>query len=264
MSTVTVVATVEASNTPPRVRLDITNIGATVPSGTVTVNRLDPNGVLVPVRTQDGNPLTLTTSGINKVGLLYDYEMPYGAIVQYTTAEDPTSSSGDVLVPSSRPWLVHPGVPELSQQITISEISARVRKVTRSVLYPMGRAAPLVQTDGTRKVAEYTLSLLTMTDGDRENLEELLSDGGPLLLNVPAANPWGMPTEYVSAGDVTESRVVRFLGEPARVWELPLTVIERPSGGSQSERTLIDLLAFPTLDSLMATYATFTDLLAGP
>jgi hypothetical protein len=63
---------------------------------------------------------------------------------------------------------------------------------------------------------------------------------------------------------VTENRIVRFLGEPKRFWDLPLTVIDRPSGGSQSERTLLDLFEFPTLDSLMTVYASFNDLLAGP
>jgi hypothetical protein len=196
MTTVTVVATVEAANEPPRVRLDITNIGADLTQ--VTVNRLDPNGRLVPVRTQDGNPLGLTTSGLNNVGLIYDYEMHYGALVQYSTTEDPTSSSGEVTVPSERPWLVHPGVPELSQRIVIGDVAARQTKVTRSVLYPMGRATPLVQTDSTRKAAEYQLKLYTATDDERIDLESLLSDGGPLLLNVPAQNSWGMPTEYVS------------------------------------------------------------------
>jgi len=260
--TVTVVATTEGSNVPPRVRLDVTDIGGT--NSTVTVVRLNPDGRTVPVRTPDGNPLILTTSGLNKVGLIYDYEMPYGSAVQYSTLEDPASSSGEVTVDSDRPLLVHPGVPELSQRIVIAAVSPRVQKMNRSVLYPMGRATPIVQTDGIRKAAEYTLTLYTGTDDERLDLQSLLSDGSPLLLNIPAANPWGLPTEYLSVGDVTENRVVEFLGEPARKWEMPVTVIARPSGGSQSQRVYVDLLEYPTYAALMAAYPTYLDVLAGP
>jgi hypothetical protein len=89
MSAVTVVATVENSTNPqdpPRVRLNVTDTGTTPSLFAATVTRLDPDGQVVPVRTADGNPLTLLhKSGTTRVGLLYDYEMPYGAPVTYST-----------------------------------------------------------------------------------------------------------------------------------------------------------------------------------
>jgi len=268
MSTITVTATVENSTgslDPPRVRLNVTDTGTSPALFAATVTRLDPDGRVVPVRTNDGNPLVLTTSGTTRVGLLYDYEMPYGAPVTYSTMETPTSSSAAVTVAESKAWLVHPGVPELSRPVTVASVSERTRRAQRGVFYPMGRETPVVQTDGARKAAEYTLGLLTQTDTERRDLGALLSDAGVLLFNVPASKPWGIGAEYVSIGDVTESRVTPFIGEPTRRFELPLTVVDRPAGGSQSERTYIDVLAqFSSYAALRNAYNSYTSLLAGP
>ena len=263
MSTVTVVPTVELTNVPPRVRLDVTDTGTPNLFAT-TVNRLDPDGVLRPVRTTDGNPLTLSTSGSDRVGLLYDYEMPYGASVSYSTVESPGTVSAAVTVDESRAWLVHPGVPALSMPITIASIGARTRRAQRGIFYPMGRSTPVVQTDGQRKAAEYSLNIYTATDDDRGRIDALFEDAGVLLLNVPASKGWGITAEYVSVGDMSEARVANFLGYTDRTWELPLVVVDRPSGGSQSQRTLADLLVYPTLADLQAAYPTLADVLAGP
>jgi hypothetical protein len=163
VSTVTVVATVETTTTPQRVRLDVTDVGTPNLFAT-TVTRLNPDGRVVPVRTLDGNPLTLTTSGANRIGLLYDYEMPYGSPVTYSTQETPTSTSAEVTVNSSRAWLIHPGVPSLSMPITVADWAARTRKVVRGVFQPMGRSTHVVVADGTRKASEYNLTVLTHPD----------------------------------------------------------------------------------------------------
>ncbi|NUR28511.1 MAG: hypothetical protein HOV83_22175, partial [Catenulispora sp.] len=81
--TVTVAPTVELSNVPPRVRLDVS---ASAGETSTTVVRNDPDNVQRPVRTSDGAPLTLSGG----VGLLYDYEVPYATVVTYTTLESPT------------------------------------------------------------------------------------------------------------------------------------------------------------------------------
>lgn len=264
MSTVTVVPTVELSNVPPRVRLDVTDTGSPSIFST-TVMRLNPDGRTVPVRTNDGNPLTLSTSGSDRVGLIYDYEPPFGAAVSYLTLESAGTVSTQVTVPETRVWLIHPGVPELSMPITVARFGTRSRKTARGVHYPMGRATPVVQTDGARKAAEYALSVVTFTDDERRDLETLLEDSGALLLNVPASKGWGVSAEYVSVGDIQEERQVQFAGDPLRVWSLPCTVIDRPAGGSQAERTYVDVLGDNvTYASLMTKYPTYLALLAGP
>ena len=259
MSTVTVAATVEAANVPPRVRLNITDSGTPAVTS-VTVTRLNPDGSTTPVRTYDGNPLGLSSS----TGLLYDYEMPYGAPVSYSTVETPANSSAQVTVPISDVWLIHPGVPALSQPVVAAGITARIRPVARGVHRPMGRRNAVVQTDGQRKSPAYTLTIRTTTDADRTALDDLLDDSSVLLLNVPATKQWGITTEYVSVGDSSENRLLQYAREQRRNWELPLIVVDAPVGGSQSQRTLLDLLAYPTLNSLSAAYPTLNALLAGP
>jgi len=268
MSTITVTATVENSTGPldvPRVRLNVTDTGTNPALFAATVTRLDPDGRVVPVRTNDGNPLVLTTSGTTRVGLVYDYEMPYGAPVTYSTMETPTSSSAAVTVNESKIWLVHPGVPELSMPISVASVGNRTRSISRGVFYPMGRRSPVVQTDGQRKSTEGTLELNTLTLTDAARLETLTDDAGVLLLNVPASLNWGLPPSYIAVGDIEEQRVVDYAPEPRRVHVLPYTVVDRPAGGSQSERTYVDLLAqFSSYAALRNAYPSYTALLAGP
>jgi hypothetical protein len=116
MSTVTVVPTVDLTSTPPSVVLAVTDTGTPNLFAT-TVTRLDPDGVWRNVRTSDGNPLVLTTSGANRVGTLRDNEAPYGTPVTYSTIESPSTVSSPVTVDETRVWLVDPGTPALSVPI---------------------------------------------------------------------------------------------------------------------------------------------------
>jgi hypothetical protein len=263
MSTVTVAATVELGNVPPRVRLDVTDTG-TPNLFAATVLRADPDGVARPVRTNDGAPLQLATAGANRTGLVYDYEVPYGVAVSYSTVETPGTVSAPVTVDDGIARLIHPGVPSLSAAFTIADLSERKTAAQRGVFYPMGRRAPVVQTDGQRKAAEWTLSIYTATAPAGQAVGELLDDASVLLVNIPAGRGYGIGAEYVSVGDVTERRVGRYPGEPARFWDLPLTVVDRPAGGTQAQRTLDDLLSYATVTALSSAYPTLNALLAGP
>jgi hypothetical protein len=267
VSTVTVVATVENSTGPqdvPRVRLNVTDTGTTPSLFAATVTRLDPDGRVVPVRTADGNPLTLTTSGSTRVGLLYDYEMPYGAPVTYSTEETPGSGSV-VTVTEPRIWLVHPGVPELSMPVSVASVGSRTRPVNRGVFRPMGRRSPVVQTDGQRKSPEGVLELNTFTLNEAARFDALTEDTSTLLLNVPAGLGWGLPTSYVALGDLEEQPLVDYAGEPRRLLVMPYIVVDRPAGGSQAERTYVDVLAgFSSYTALRNAYPTYLALLAGP
>jgi hypothetical protein len=45
---------------------------------------------------------------------------------------------------------------------------------------------------------------------------------------------------------------------------VPFTVVARPAGGTQSQRTLADLLVYPTITALNAQYVNLAAVLAGP
>jgi hypothetical protein len=51
---------------------------------------------------------------------------------------------------------------------------------------------------------------------------------------------------------------------PERDIQIPYQVVDRPAGGTQAERTLLDLLQFATLADIAAAYATLFDVAAGP
>lgn len=263
MSTVTVVPTLEASNVPPRVRLDVTDTGTPNLFAT-TVTRNNPDGSLGIVRTADGNPLTLTTSGTDRVGLIYDYEAPYQAAVSYSSIESPTVVSAQVTVPEDRVWLIHVGVPAMSLPISVASFDRRVRSVQRGVFYPMGRENPVVQTDGRRKGVESSLDVRVRDLGDLAALESILADAATLLLNVPATLGWGIPACYIAVGDVSEERLIDYAGDTNRYVTLPYVVVDAPAGGSQAARVYADLLTFSSYSTLQAAYPTYDALLAGP
>lgn len=259
MSVITVTATVEPSTTPPRVRLNIADTGTPAITAT-TITRQNPDGTTTTVRTPDGQALVLTSSA----GLLYDYEAPFQAAVTYSSVESPTQVTTPVTVPENRIWLIDPGVPNLSMPITVAVFGDLTRRVNRGVFYPMGRSAPVVQTDGTRKATEGSLQVKTMSLAEIAALNAVTASGSPLLLNVPATFAWGVSSGYISIADVVEQRLVEYAPEVTRYFNLPYTVVDRPIGGTQAQRTYADLLDFPTYAALLAAFSTYGDLLAGP
>lgn len=269
MSVVTVVPTVEPSTgptDPPRIRLNVTDTGSPAITS-ANVFRQNPDGRTVPVRTFDGNPLILTTSGSNRVGLLYDYEAPLGEAVSYSTAESPGTVSAQVTMDDPSIWLVHVGVPELSMAVELRAGSFAEEEwdVRQGVHWPIGRDTPVVQTDGARRAPSSSLTVAVELASDMWALRDLLRDAGPLLLNVPVSMGLGVETSYIAVGAVRNRRPSDIGGDPMRALELPYQVVDRPAGGSQAERNFADVVADnATYADLTAKYGTFFDLLVGP
>ena len=63
---------------------------------------------------------------------------------------------------------------------------------------------------------------------------------------------------------VADAPVIEYGAEQRRMNVLPYVVVDRPAGGTQAERTLLDLLEYPTLADLAAAYDSLYDVLAGP
>lgn len=262
MSTIAVAVTAQPANVPPRVKVDITDSG-TPAITSVNVVRKDAAGNTTPVRTPDGGPLQLVTSGSTRVGTVFDYEAFYGVAYTYSTVEYPAGVSSSVTLAVADPWLVHLGIPGRSMQVLIQSMSDRTRAVQRGVFQPMGRADSIVITDGRRKNPEGSLQLLTRTDAERVALDTLLSDAGTLLLNLPASKNWGQSSAYVSIGDVTEQRPGRVLSVPDRIWELPYTPVSRPVGGQQATYTYADVQAkYATYQALLDANVTYAAVLS--
>jgi hypothetical protein len=257
--TITVTPTVDASNSPPRIKL---NVAASAGETSTTVTRLDPSGAWVPVRTTDGNPLQLSAGS----GLLYDYEPPYGQSVKFSSVESPATVSSSVTLSPSRPWLVHVGVPALSITFRFSPNPSprRVRPVVRGVFQPLGRVNPIIVTDGARHGRMLALSLLLEGPSERAAFEALTADASTLLLNVPSSLGYNVDTAYISIGDIETLPVMDKVFEQWFTVTMPYYEVDRPLGGQQPQRTLADLMSYATLADLNSHYATLNDLYVGP
>jgi hypothetical protein len=260
----TLTVTPDLTNSPPRVRLDVAVPGGAGVSALIT--RLDPDGRTQVVRL--AGPAEMT--GLAWVG--YDYEAPYGSSVTYTATVTYTnpgtiveSASALSALDVSDVWLIHPGVPALSMLLAkVKSLDGRLRPVNRGVFQPFGRANPIVVTDGQRKAVQSQLMVRTRTLDELAALIALTDDAAVLLLNVPASLGWGVSNEYISLGDLTESREAdKFAGLPSRIMSAPYLVVSRPIGGSQSQRTWADVLAeSATWQDVLNTRATYLELLA--
>lgn len=258
--TITVTPTVEASNVPPRVRL---NVSASAGETSTVVTRLDPDGRRVPVRTSDGNPLALSGG----VGLLYDYEPWFGYAVSYSSIESSATVSAQVTVPSSRVWLIHPGLPSLSMPIDlrVGSLDDELWDVEAGMHWPIGREFPVPRTGGTRRAPASSVTVAIESLTELEALRTVVRDAGVLLLNVPANLSLGIDPCYISVGSIRNKRVTNIGSDPYRAVELPYQEVDRPVGGSQALRTYVDVLADnSTYASLMTRYSSYFNLLAGP
>ncbi len=256
----TLTAAPEPGNSPPRVLLTLDMSDVSPVPASATVSRLDPDGRTRAVRLAEPAKLT----GGQWTG--YDYETPFGQPVTYTAVAGSTSVAGaPVTLDVSTVWLRHPGVPSLSMPLprqAPSTLATRRRASTRGVFRPLGRSTPLVVTEGTRQAPETALVVKTSSLDEMRRLWDLLADESVLLLTLPAGLGWGVTHEYISVGDVEESRVAGWGGYEPRVFMLPYTVVDRPAGGLQSQWTWGDVLArFASWSEVLAFYPSWQDVL---
>jgi len=258
-----VTATAEPANPVPRVRVDVVDSGGAT---AVTVTRLHPDGRTFPVRTADGGPLPLTASGSDQVGTLYDYEAPFGVPVIYSTTETVTGTSPATLTVGDV-WLIHPGVPELSQPVDFYADSFKEEAwgVDQGVFWPMGRDTPVVQTAGMRRAASSSLTVAVEAAGELAALRALVRDAGTLYLNVPPGLIDGVEPCYIAVGNISVRRLSSIGSDVLRAVDMPYQVVDRPVGGTTAERNWSDVIADnATWADVIARYDTWADLLAGP
>ena len=248
------VATPEPGNSPPRVRLEINNVAG--PS--VMVTRTTPDGISTPVR--GGDP-ALTTAGAFLV--LYDYEAPYNQSLTYTAGSVQTSP---VLLSVHQPWLVHPGLPSLSQSLHVVSLGDETMASTAGIHEVVGRQHPIIVSDGRRKGATFSLALKTFAVADRSALGQLFQDTEPLLLQIVDPD---YTAEYdyrwVSIGNIVMSRLSSTNYTLAtRIWSCDCTDTDAPVGSIQAQRTWADLIAeCRTWADVTALYKTWRGALTG-
>ncbi|GAA2696554.1 hypothetical protein [Actinoplanes palleronii] len=255
----TLTATPEPSNNPPRILLQLTYTGQT----SATIIRTDPDGTQTPVRTAE--PIALDGTGS---AVLYDYESWFGAASTYiaTTAGGSITSSA-VTLSATDIWLRHPGVPSLSMKVDFQGEGTPTRAVVQAFLQPLGRATPIVVSDGVRKTKAGQITLRTKSDAEHTALLALLDDVTQLLLDIPPDKLYGVTLRhnYLAIGDLTENRLrPDYYPHPWRIWTAPFTAVGRPAGGIVAQRTYATLLAeAATYQDVLTQRATYTAVLTG-
>lgn len=259
MTTFAIAVTAQPTNSPPRVKVDVTTSGTPVVTS-VTVVRTDSSGRTSTVRTSNGGPLQLTVSGSTYVGTVYDVELSYGMAATYSLVESPTTVSAPVTVSPTSVWLVHPGVPDRSIPIDLraGSFGKETRSVNAGVFYPMLRTNAVVISDGRRKGRQSSFTVATTTLAALNQLDSLLDDASVLLLNVPPSLGLGIDSSYVFIQDVDFDRPSGIGSEQYRETVLPYVVVDQPAGGTQAQYSWADVIAkYSTWQALKAANATW-------
>lgn len=293
--TALITATLDPTNLPPRVQLDVTGS----PGVTVTITRTDPDGGTRPVRTAESAQL------VSGAFTCYDYESPFdpGGNARITYSAQPSGGSAAftttvAALQITQAWLIHPGVPDLSQPINGTSLST-VTSMSGATLHNVpGRSNPVPVSDGVRKGATFNLLLKTTAtagtspifpsssifpdtslfpsgtvfpDGplgpwvsSTAALYDLLADTAPLLLQLVYPYTTAVEYKWINVGQVTEDRRSNDFGDPRRIMTLECAEVDRPAGGIASQRTWADLLAeCSTWRDVLNRYATWHGVLTG-
>lgn len=265
---ITVTATPEPANTPPRIRIDVVDSDVSDPADTVRPQRVAADGSQTAVRIPAATSLALGDDGAGgRVGFTYDYEPVFGQTFTYTTTESPVSPSSAVTLTSSRPWLLPPGKPDLAQPLDfrIGSFDETTFDVVGDVLYPLGRMTGVGSSDGTRKAAASEFAVLTKTPEELSALLALLADASTLLLNIPPQLGLDVASDYIQVGAVSVRRRSTIGSEPTRRVVMPYRVVSMPVGGVLSQRGFNDLLLeAPDFASLRdVVFVSFAEMKAG-
>lgn len=266
MAVLSVTATAELMHRPPRVRIDVADTGNSPAITQVTVTRTDvASGRTITVRSNDGNPLPLSeVSASSRLGVIYDYEAPFGAEVVYSTLQQPDEVSATIVSDAAEPWLIHPGAPLLSQpaSLRIGSFATRRRAVRSGVFYPLGRDTAVVVTDGRRKTPESSFIVHTESPAQFQAILALIDDAGVLLMNVPQHLGLLIDTAYIAVLDVDENRVADIGEDPKRDFVMPYVQVAMPTGGVPTSWTWADVMArYPTWQDLMDDNRSWADVM---
>lgn len=197
----------------------------------------------------------------------YDYEFPEGVAYKYRVRE--YNAAGTQLAATeysvsaasfTEPWLKVPAAPFLNTPVVIADRSQIVNR-SRSALFDVqGRTDP-IQIGGLRSGLSYTLTLLTETAAEEQDLEYILSTGDVIFLHLPE-DERTVNGGYFSVADVSRESTLR--RSPRRLWSLPLTRVIAPGPDvAGAAYTIASMLAeYASITFVMTDNATIADVLA--
>ncbi|MDQ0809806.1 hypothetical protein QFZ63_001520 [Streptomyces sp. B3I7] len=245
----------------------------------ITLRELDPTVLLTMYRVlADGSrSLVRGDSGllervpVSSTFIVTDYEAPLGvpfsyraefyssttgALAGYRVTGTYTLSAGD----PNYAWLKDPLRPILNRRVLVKQAPDWSQPIDQQVFRVRGRTNAVVLS-GVRSGREGELAVWTQSDDERAGLRFLLATGNVLLWQ--SAPGMGEDDVYVAVADIQGSRVSTYAPEPWREWKLPLTEVDRPTGGMAGSPTwsVRDVsIENATVLSLLSRYGTVLDL----
>jgi hypothetical protein len=158
------------------------------------------------------------------------YSGTTGALQEFRVTETVTIDPGD----PNCAWLKDPSRPMLNRRVLVKKAPDWKASIDQQVYRVRGRQNPVVLS-GVRSGREGDLVVWTQSDDEREGLRFLLATGDVLLWQ--CAPGMGESDVYVAVGEAAFPRVVDYAREPWREWTLPLTEVDRPTGGMAGSAT---------------------------
>jgi hypothetical protein len=239
-----------------------------------------------------GTPITLVgpdpVAG-NRIGYLYDTEMPLDVAINYRSTDNlgTVTTAGPVTVVSSglawlkdpaRPWanvriddcsdtpvptqcdtpLSEPAVSLVGDGLGTEEYAGDF------TLFPILNRPRPADVYAFRKDATTSWRVVSKTLTSMNTLNTFYAWGGPILLQLPPIYGW--PDRYYQPAEVVVSRLSNDLRVPYRMWDVPLTVVDAPVGAAQGtceNNWCIIGDTYPTWGDLTATGLTWGDVVEG-
>lgn len=184
------------------------------------------------------------------------YNASTGALAGYRITGTYTLDPGD----PNYVWLKDPARPILNRRVLVKQAPDWSQPIEQNVFRPRGRQNAIVLS-GTRSGREGSLVVWTQTDDERESMRFLLATGNVLLWQ--SAPGMGESDVYVSVAETAFPRISEEAPEQWREWTLPLTEVDRPTGGMAGSPTwtVRDVaIENATVLSLLSRYPTVLDL----
>ncbi|MFG2352574.1 hypothetical protein [Streptomyces sp. NPDC048521] len=235
----------------------------------MTVYRVLGDGSKTLVRGASG--LLSQVTSTDDTAIVTDYEAPLGVpfsyrlefysattglLTEYRLTSTVTLDPGD----ANYAWLKDPARPILNRRVMVQKAPDWQQPIEQNVMRPRGRQNAVVLS-GVRSGREGSLVVWTQSDDEREAMRFLLATGNVLLWQ--SAPGMGESDVYVTVGETAFPRVTTYAPEAWREWTLPLTEVDRPTGGMAGSPTwtVRDVaIENATVLSLLGRYATVLDL----
>lgn len=208
-----------------------------------------------------------------------DHEAPLDVQIWYVAASGPENVvlvAGPVTIPSNGyVWLKDPGRPWADIRLdlcatqsngsgceTLEDDKAwvgfgtKTRAMDAGLFGILGKERP-ADVYARRKDINSTMSFLTRSLTAIDDVYELFTAGGPLLVQTQAVygmqNKYGETDRYFQPGDLSEAYISRDQRKPWRLWSAPIAAVDIPIGEPQGTDTANWCI-------IEDTYPTFADL----